>query len=285
MQYGTAELYACGPGLSADPIQRGNWPDSLIPMADTIWILDDDAELGALLRHQFRRWGWGVRYLSHPRQLELALAEAVPDLLVLDELLPGQRGTDVLMHLRRSHPRLPVLMLSALGGANDRVAGLEAGANDYLGKPFLFRELQLRVERLLLDSSGDSAGEPQDAPRAQLASRQAWRLASLYLDPGRFWLGKPQGPGRELSRGDVALLQLLCSRAGAVVSRQELGRASGSLVDATASRSIDVRLSRLRRLLEELEPGLPMIETVRGQGYRLVAAVERLPRTGIDGKG
>jgi DNA-binding winged helix-turn-helix (wHTH) protein len=74
----------------------------------------------------------------------------------------------------------------------------------------------------------------------------------------------------------VALLQLLCSRAGEVVSRQELGQASGSLVDVQVSRSIDVRLSRLRRLLEELQPGAAMIETVRGQGYRLVAPVERL---------
>ncbi|MFO8236767.1 MAG: response regulator, partial [Prochlorococcaceae cyanobacterium] len=104
-------------------------------MSDTIWILDDDVELGALLTEQFGSRGWDVCHLNHPRQLDEALADSVPDLLVLDELLPGRRGTDVLMELRCSHPRLPVLMLSALGRASDRVAGLEAGANDYLGKP------------------------------------------------------------------------------------------------------------------------------------------------------
>lgn len=237
-------------------------------MAATIWILDDDAELGALLLERFGRGGWQVRHLDHPRQLEAALATEVPDLLVLDELLPSKRGSDVLVQLRQRHPHLPVLMLSALGGARHRVAGLEAGANDYLGKPFLFRELQLRVERLL--NTNPSPGTPSAGPC------QAWQLADLQLNPQKLWLGAPDGTGQELSRGEVALLQLLCQRAGEVVSRQELSQASGSLVDVPNSRSIDVRLSRLRRLLEVLQPGVAMIETVRGQGYRLVAPVERL---------
>ena len=238
------------------------------PMAGCVWILDDDADLGSLLLEQFAQRGWQARHLQHPRELDRALSEAVPDLLVLDELLPGQRGTDVLLRLRQGHPQLPVLMLSALGAPRDRIAGLEAGANDYLGKPFLFRELQLRVEQLLRVGQGTPAAD------------QAWRLGELRLDPQRLWLGRDDGQGQELSRGDVALLQLLCSRAGGVVSRQELGQASGSLVDTQQSRSIDVRLSRLRRLLLDLRPGEQMIETVRGQGYRLTAPVRRLPTSG-----
>lgn len=236
-------------------------------MASSIWILDDDDELGVLLQQRFTDQGWTVRHLRHPRELEQALATARPDLLVLDELLPGQRGTDVLFHLRQRHPQLPVLMLSALGAPRHRVAGLEAGANDYLGKPFLFRELQLRVERLL--TLAPAAVEP--------VQTEGWRIAALQLDPVRLQVRQSGGRAVDLSRGDLALLQLLCSRAGAVVSRQELGQASGSLVDVQTSRSIDVRVSRLRRLLEELQPGIPMIETVRGQGYRLVAPVEQLP--------
>jgi two-component system phosphate regulon response regulator OmpR len=235
-------------------------------MAGSIWILDDDADLGSLLLEQFSQRGWQARHLQHPRELEQALADTVPDLLVLDELLPGQRGTDVLSRLRQAYPQLPVLMLSALGAPRDRIAGLEAGANDYLGKPFLFRELQLRVEQLLRSAAQAPAPLPD----------QAWQLGELRLDPERLWLGHADGIGQELSRGDVALLQLLCNRAGEVVSRQELGQASGSLVDAQQSRSIDVRLSRLRRLLLELHPGDQMIETVRGQGYRLTAVVRRL---------
>lgn len=237
-------------------------------MDGCIWILDDDADLGSLLLEQFGQRGWQARHLQHPRELEQALAEAVPDLLVLDELLPGQRGTDLLLRLRQGHPQLPVLMLSALGAPRDRIAGLEAGANDYLGKPFLFRELQLRVEQLL------RVGQP--SPPAD----QIWQLGELRLDPLHLWLGQADGQGQELSRGEAALLQLLCNRAGEVVSRQELGQASGSLVDAQQSRSIDVRLSRLRRLLQELQPGQQMIETVRGQGYRLTAPVRPLPNRG-----
>jgi DNA-binding response OmpR family regulator len=237
-------------------------------MAGCIWILDDDADLGSLLLEQFAQRGWQARHLLHPRELDQALAEAVPDLLVLDELLPGQRGTDVLLRLRQCHPQLPVLMLSALGAPRDRIAGLEAGANDYLGKPFLFRELQLRVQQLLR------------AGKTPLPSDHDWQLGELRLDPQKLWLGRSDGRGQELSRGEVALLQLLCNRAGEVVSRQELGQASGSLVDAQQSRSIDVRLSRLRRLLLELQPEEQMIETVRGQGYRLTAPVRRLPTSG-----
>ena len=237
-------------------------------MDGCIWILDDDADLGSLLLEQFGQRGWQARHLQHPRELEQALADAVPDLLVLDELLPGQRGTDVLLRLRQGHPQLPVLMLSALGAPRDRIAGLEAGANDYLGKPFLFRELQLRVEQLL------RVGQPSPP------TDQVWQLGELRLDPLHLWLGQADGQGQELSRGEVALLQRLCSRAGEVVNRHELGQASGSLVDAQQSRSIDVRLSRLRRLLLELQPGKQMIETVRGQGYRLTAPVRRLPTSG-----
>jgi DNA-binding response OmpR family regulator len=237
-------------------------------MAGCIWILDDDADLGSLLLEQLGQRGWQARHLQHPRELDKALTESVPDLLVLDELLPGQRGTDVLLRLRQGHPQLPVLMLSALGGPRDRIAGLEAGANDYLGKPFLFRELQLRVEQLL--RVGQTALPPD----------QAWQLGELRLDPQQLWLRRRDRHGQELTRGEVALLQLLCSRAGEVVSRQELVQASGSLVDAQQSRSIDMRLSRLRRLLLELQPGEQMIETVRGQGYRLTAPVRRLPAGG-----
>lgn len=237
-------------------------------MASSIWILDDDADLGSLLLEQFRQRGWRARHLQHPRELEQALSETLPDLLVLDELLPEQKGTDVLLRLRQGHPELPVLMLSALGAPRDRIAGLEAGANDYLGKPFLFRELQLRAERLVRQ------GKHPPAPD------QSWLLGDLHLDSQQLWLGHPGGRGHTLSRGEVALLQQLCSRAGEVVSRQELGQASGSLVDVQQSRSIDVRLSRLRRLLQELQPQAQLIETVRGQGYRLRASVRRLPQKG-----
>ena len=145
------------------PIGRGA-PTVLIDVAETIWILDDDAELGALL-------------LSHPRELELALEQSQPDPLVLDELLP----------------HLPVLMLSALGAPRDRVAGLEAGTNDYLGNPFLFRELQLRVEQLLKPAQISRLGAqaPGCGPRPLPRRRGP---AAAALQPGRGG-GQSPGPG------------------------------------------------------------------------------------------
>ena len=162
-------------------------------MAETIWILDDDAELGALLLSQFAQRGWSARHLSHPRELELALYQSQPDLLVLDELLPEQRGTDVLARLRRGLPHLPVLMLSALGAPRDRVAGLEAGTNDYLGNPFLFRELQLRVEQLLKPAQISRLGAqaPGCGPRPLRRRRGP---AAAALQPGRGG-GQSPGPG------------------------------------------------------------------------------------------
>ena len=146
-------------------------------MAETIWILDDDAELGALLLSQFAQRGWSARHLSHPRELELALDQSQPYLLVLDELLP----------------HLPVLMLSALGAPRDRVAGLEAGTNDYLGNPFLFRELQLRVEQLLKPAQISRLGAqaPGCGPRPLRRRRGP---AAAALQPGRGG-GQSPGPG------------------------------------------------------------------------------------------
>jgi DNA-binding response OmpR family regulator len=144
--------------------------------------------LGALLVQQFRTGGWLVRHLEHPRDLDAALAADVPDLLVLDELLPSKRGSEVLVQLRQSHPHLPVLMLSALGGARHRVAGLEAGANDYLGKPFLFRELQLRVNGAASTQTG-TLHAPDLAPGGAAARSPA----ALAGNGRRCWPGTLTG--------------------------------------------------------------------------------------------
>ena len=110
-----------------------------------LWILDDDEQLCDLLIQQCRTSGWQLDVFTHPRELHHTLANSCPDLLLLDQMLPEKLGTDVLESLRQDGHRFPVLMLSALGAPSDRILGLEHGADDYLGKPFLFRELQLRV--------------------------------------------------------------------------------------------------------------------------------------------
>lgn len=235
----------------------------------SLWLLEDDHELAALLRERCLGHGWQLSCFDHPRTLELALEKQEPDLLVLDQMLPHCSGTEVLSRLRMEGHRFPVLMLSALQAPADRIAGLEAGADDYLGKPFVFRELQLRITALLARSQADA---PE--PRGARAPAAPLRIGSCMLKPEERLLLPPDAPPEGLSRGDVALLLRLCRHPGEVVSRQSLARATGTLVDVERSRTIDMRLSRLRRLLNRFHPGTDSLECSRGAGYRLTLPVE-----------
>jgi len=235
-----------------------------------IWILEDDPRLCELLAGRFGDLGWRSVAFGDHRALEQALQQASPDLLVLDEMLPGRSGTEVLVGLRQWGHAFPVLMLSAMRAPGDRIAGLEAGADDYMGKPFEFRELQLRIERLLATHASRSGFPP--------APCGSFQIDSLLFHAERFELVDPTGAVCRISRGDAALLQALCRRPGEVIGRQALARASGSLVDPSQSRTIDVRLGRLRRLLNGLLPEAgEVIEACRGQGYRI-----RVPIVGIN---
>ena len=236
----------------------------------SLWLLEDDRELAALLRDRCMGQGWQLSCFEHPRALEQALEEQQPDLLVLDQMLPQCSGTEVLARLRIDGHRFPVLMLSALQAPADRIAGLEAGADDYLGKPFVFRELQLRITALLARTQAD-APEPRGSHAAATAPL---RIGSCILNPEERLLLPPDAPSEGLSRGDVALLLRLCRHPGEVVSRQSLARATGTLVDVERSRTIDMRLSRLRRLLNRFHPGTDSLECSRGTGYRLTLPVE-----------
>lgn len=238
--------------------------------AARVWVVDDDRELLALLEERCSGCGWQTRSFEDGAALDEALSQDMPHVLVLDRLLPGQSGTHLLERLRRQGHRFPVLMLSALGTADERIEGLETGADDYLAKPFLWRELQLRLERLL-----DYRREltPQRPPE------QIFRINSVLFDPARLELQGPSGAVSSLSRGDASLLSFFCLSPGIAFEREQLCQATGSLVDAQNSRSIDVRISKLRKLLNSCKRGSGrMIEAVRGRGYRLNAEVKSEPQ-------
>lgn len=222
-----------------------------------------------MLSQRLAELGWQPRSFLEPRSLDDALQHDHPDLLVLDEMLPGRSGGDLLAGLRQQGHGFPVLMLSALRAPSDRIAGLEAGADDYLGKPFEFRELQLRIAKLL-DMQSRLRGLPTNLT-------SSFRLGPICFYPARAELHSASGAVTRISRGEASLLQSLCLRPGEVIGRQSLARACGSLVDARQSRSIDVRMSRLRRLLEVLLDGEgDVIESCRGLGYRLLLSVTPL---------
>ena len=234
-------------------------------MADPLdlWILEDDVALCRLIAEQCQRQNWHVQAFHHHRSLEAALNEGSPDLLLLDQMLPEKCGTDVLSSLRHRDHRFPVLMISAMGAPSDRVLGLEAGADDYIGKPFLFRELQLRIQRLV-----DKSPETQRSP-----TTITLRLANLCFEPSLQRLSTDQGEEIRLSRGESSLLMAFCKHPEIVLSRQSLAQLTGSLVDPERSRTFDVRISRLRRHLRELTGGEDLIRPQRGEGYRLETSV------------
>lgn len=237
-----------------------------------IWILDDDQAMCSLLARQCEKVGWLSHSYHDPKIFLLDCQIAHPDLLVLDQLLPGKHGLDVLTMLRQDGKTFPVVILSALGAPSDRIAGLEAGADDYLSKPFQFRELQLRIKRLLRPLRTDSESF---LPPSHYSGH--FQLGSLRFEAGRqHQLRAPSGDWHRLSRGDGALLLAFCRHPGVVLSRDHLLQATGSLVAPGESRTIDVRLSRLRRLVRQLT-GADLVLPVRGQGYKLVADVKLLP--------
>lgn len=236
--------------------------------AHRLWILEDDAELCQLLAERCTRRGWQLEPFHQPRALEQALQDSTPDLLLLDQMLPLKSGLEVLDGLRRQGHRFPVLMLSALNASSDRIAGLEHGADDYVGKPFVFRELQLRIERLLRDQAQPGNSDPMRDATTPVEASCFW-IGDLLFNPQELWMRAPDGALIRLTRGDTALLLALCREPDAVLSRQTLAKASGSLVDVSQSRTIDVRMSRLRRTLQDLQPDTTLLEARRGLGYRL----------------
>jgi two-component system phosphate regulon response regulator OmpR len=183
-----------------------------------------------------------------------------PDLMVLDVMMPGESGLDLTQSLRREVGHtLPILLLTARGAPEDRIAGFEAGADDYLGKPFEPRELVLRIRALL-----------RRAPPAVEAPVGPVRIGDAEFDVERGELRDAAGPVR-LTGGEAALLTALARKCNEVLSREEIAEALG--MDDSGERAIDVQVVRLRRKIEA-DPREPrFLHTVRGRGYILKPGV------------
>lgn len=219
-----------------------------------ILVVDDDGELCDLLEEYLGREGFRVDSEQDPlRGLERALAGEFA-LVVLDVMLPGLSGFEVLRRLRETS-RVPVLMLTARGDDVDRIVGLEMGADDYLAKPFNPRELVARIRAVgRRTAGGEGLAVP---PRPAVV-----QVGDVELDPGT---REARAGGRRLPLTSVefALLEVLLRRAGTVVGRDALAeKALGRRLTAY-DRSVDVHISSLRRKLGEAE----RIHTVRGAGY------------------
>lgn len=216
-------------------------------------VVDDDTRLRSLLARYLGKEGYLVTTAASAAEARAQLRSLAFDLLVLDVMMPGENGLDFAGSLREAASTLPILMLTARSEAEQRIAGLEAGADDYLAKPFEPRELLLRIAAILR-----RAARPPEGP-------QPVRLGRWRFDPERLELSA----GSELVRltdVEASLLRVLALAPGAIVSRDELADRSRVPI---AARSIDVQVNRLRRKIEP-DPKLPRyLQTVRGAGYVL----------------
>jgi DNA-binding response OmpR family regulator len=223
-------------------------------------LVEDEAGLARGLLDNFRAEGYDVRHVARGDQAAAAVREYRPDVLVLDVLLPGRSGLDVLCDLRRQGDRVPVLMLTARGEVVDRVVGLELGADDYLAKPFALRELVARVRALLRRSAGA-------APLAVAALE----LGGVRFDFLALTAESRRGPV-ELTGHDILVLKVLAERRGEIVPRIDIVEEVSGLDSEATLRKVDNHVVALRRAIGD-DPRRPrFIHTVRGSGYRLAPA-------------
>jgi len=215
-------------------------------------VVDDDTRLRELLRRYLCENGFRITTAADVAEARRHLASFAFDLIVLDVMLPGESGLDLTRDLQRER-RMPVLLLTAMAEPEDRVNGLEQGADDYLSKPFEPRELVLRIRNLL-----------QRRPTIEAAKREI-SFGGCRFDLARSELFRGSEP-IHLTAAETALLTGLAERAGAAVSREELSLSaqfSGNV------RNVDVQMTRLRRKIER-DPRFPRyLQTVRGTGYVL----------------
>ena len=223
--------------------------------APHLLVVDDDARLRALLRRFLGENGYRVTLAGDAAEARRHVASVAFDLLILDVMMPGESGLDLVSGLRE-RLGVPILLLTARGEAADRIAGLERGADDYLAKPFEPRELLLRVAAILRRA--------RTVVTAGVQATGPLRLGRWTFEPGPGLLH--DGPAHlTLTTAEVQLMRILAEIPGATVPREVL---AGRL-DMGQERSVDVLVTRLRRKLE-VDPRHPRyLQTVRGRGYAL----------------
>jgi two-component system response regulator CpxR len=239
--------------MASDPADGSAAPTPLL-------IVDDDQKLCRLLRDYLQPLGYAVDVAHDGKEGLRRAASGEYAAVILDVMMPGENGLDVLRELRR-RSQVPVLMLTALGDEPDRVAGLELGADDYLPKTFSTRELLARL-RAVLRRSMITAGQMGEARAAPVA------VGALWLDPGarRATLGDQP---LVLTAVEYDILLSLARAAGRVKTREQLLLEVAERDFESFDRSIDVHVSALRKKLGDNPRAPRFIETVRGVGYKL----------------
>lgn len=214
-----------------------------------ILLIEDDAMIGTAVREGLTQAGFAVDWVTDGRAADLSLANGVYDLAVLDLGLPKKDGMAILATLRGMGNSMPILIASARDTVRDRIAGLEAGADDYVLKPFDLDELVARVRALLRRHAG--SGTP------------LMSFGALVLDPVKKSVTR-DGVAIDLSAKEFAILEALMRRPGAVLSRENLEESVYGWGEEVGSNAVEVHLHHLRKKL-----GAAAIKNVRGVGYRV----------------
>lgn len=227
---------------------------------DRVVVVDDDAELRALLRRFLTEHGFETRTVDGGGALDRELSRNPTDAIVLDLMMSGEDGLAICKRLRASGDMTPIIMLTARGDPIDRIVGLEAGADDYLPKPFEPRELVARLSAVLRRARGMNDVSPEDSVtvgplQINLSTRAVTR----------------DGAPLKLSSREFALLAALVRSRGRPLSRAQLiDRALGRDAEVT-DRAVDVQITRLRRAIGDRADDAELIKTVWGVGYVLVS--------------
>ncbi len=214
-----------------------------------ILLVEDDPQLGAMIQHALERLAYAVTWLRHGRTAIAAMADGTADLVLLDLGLPGCDGLEVLREARRQRVGTPVIVMTARDGLQARISGLDAGADDYLVKPFHLDELAARIRSVTRRHHGAAANRLE--------------AGTISMDLGTAevtYRGKPL----ELTRREFALLQALLERAGHIVRRESLENSIYGLDNVVGRGALEVLMHSLRRKFDA-----DTIRTVRGFGYMI----------------
>ena len=229
----------------------------------TILLVEDDRTLREGVAEALRRDGYDVELAHDGYEAERALRAGGHDLVILDLMLPGPSGLELLRDLRKRDRKTPVLILTARADEGDKVLGLELGADDYVTKPFSLRELTARVRAHLRRSGVD---EGDDRSRVV----PPFRLGDVEVDLGAFEARGPNGDVHGLSPKEAGILRLLHARAGRAVDRREILDAVWGPGTVLSNRTIDTHVLHLRQKIEADHTAPRYVRTVHGVGYRLV---------------
>jgi two-component system, OmpR family, response regulator len=237
-------------------------------------VVDDEADLRDTIAEYLGKQGFVVRAAANGRELDTHLANDLPDLLILDVNMPGEDGLAIARRIR-ARSAVPILMLTAADDIVDRVAGLEIGADDYLTKPFNLRELLARIRALLRRAVLRAAPIPAEArepPEPQVDPGSRVRFGHMVLDLLAHRLVASDGTEMPLTTTEFDLLAAFARHPNRVLSRERLLDLAHSQPGDVFDRSIDIRIARIRRKVEQDPANPKMIKTVRGAGYMFVPA-------------